>query len=855
MELSFTTGITALDELLDGVEPGDNLVYQVDKITEYIPFVHSFCTDAIKNERELIYFRFGKHKPFLKEEINAKVFEIDPSIGFEYFINKVFKCIKKFGRGACYVFDSLSDLAEYWYSDRMLANFFMLTCPYLYDFDTATYFVHLRNQHSQYTINKIRETAQVILDVYTKDKRIYVHPLKVWKRYSPTMYMLHVLKNGKFVPVTQSIEISEVLSQHAQPWVDFTTRTQDVWSKTYYKAQRKLNEYNQDGCTLDDLRPLIDFIISMNITRDKKLKRMVQENFSLDELIRIGKRMIGTGLIGGKSVGMLLAQAIVKNKDEKWDNKLEIHDSFFIGSDVFYTYLVINKCWWKRYEIKFSEKYLDIARETQELLSKGVFPDDIIEQFKNVLEYFGQSPIIVRSSSLLEDAYGNSFSGKYDSIFLANQGTPEERLDKFIKAVRDVYKSSLSEDAITYRARRNLLGQEEQMAILVQRVSGAIYGKYFYPHLAGVGYSFNPYVWAEDIDPEAGLIRLVFGLGTRAVDKIDDDYTRIVALNAPNRRPESNIDDKMRYQQRKVDVLDLDSNTFITDYFDEIVENSEDLQIELFGERDWDIEKRYEKLGKKKKFYRLDLDKMLLNSELTHDMQKIIEILETEYNYPIDMEFTVNFKNKNDYKINILQCRPFQVKKGSQTEKKPKKIDKEDIIIKSTGPIVGYGVVKTVDLIIFVSTEHYSRLSMQDRYGVARLIGKITSNLPKNVYENILLIGPGRWATSSPSLGVPVKFHEISRVSVICELAEMHEQLRPDVSLGTHFFNDLVEQSMLYLAVYPTKPTTILKKRILQSMDNSLSKYVKSDIKFQDVVRVIETAKLISGKVVKICAD
>ena len=145
---------------------------------------------------------------------------------------------------------------------------------------------------------------------------------------------------------------------------------------------------------------------------------------------------------------MLLAQAILKKTNPKLYNKLERHDSFFIGSDVFYTYLVINGCWWIRYKIRKSDNFLDLASQAREILENGMFPDDIIEQFKNMLNYFGQSPIIVRSSSLLEDAYGNAFSGKYDSIFLANQGNPEERLEEFINAVRSVYKSTMSKRAL-----------------------------------------------------------------------------------------------------------------------------------------------------------------------------------------------------------------------------------------------------------------------------------------------------------------------------------------------------------------------------------------------------------------------
>ncbi len=154
-----------------------------------------------------------------------------------------------------------------------------------------------------------------------------------------------------------------------------------------------------------------------------------------------------------------------------------------------------------------------------------------------MLDYFGQSPIIVRSSSLLEDSYGNAFAGKYESVFCPNQGPHHRRLEELLGAVKTVYASTMSEKALRYRAQRGLLDQDEQMSLLVQRVSGVGYGSLFYPQVAGVALSRNPYVWNECIDPAAGVVRLVFGLGTRAVDRTDDDYTRIVALNAPAAPP------------------------------------------------------------------------------------------------------------------------------------------------------------------------------------------------------------------------------------------------------------------------------------------------------------------------------
>jgi len=149
----------------------------------------------------------------------------------------------------------------------------------------------------------------------------------------------------------------------------------------------------------------------------------------------------------------------------------------------------------------------------------GRFPVAIQEQFRAMLDYYGQAPIIVRSSSLLEDSFGNAFAGKYRSLFCANQGDPDVRLADFMRAVKLVYASALNPDALSYRCKRGLGENDEQMAILVQRVSGMPYTSIL--SFAGrVAFSHNLYSWNDRIDTRQGIIRLVFGLGTRAVERV-----------------------------------------------------------------------------------------------------------------------------------------------------------------------------------------------------------------------------------------------------------------------------------------------------------------------------------------------
>jgi pyruvate, water dikinase len=577
----------------------------------------------------------------------------------------------------------------------------------------------------------------------------------------------------------------------------------------------------------------------MMITRNEKLSELCEQYLTLDDLLAIGKRIIGTGLVGGKSTGMLLSRAILKNTRGKWKQLLEVHDSYFIGADVFYSFVINNKCWWERHQMKSSSRPLEAAEEIRIKLLQGKFQRDILNNFREILNYFGQSPIIVRSSSLLEDAYGNAFSGKYESVFCANQGTPEERLNEFKKAVRTVYASSMSRDVLTYRAHRGLWTRYEEMALLVQRVSGSVYGRFYLPQLAGVGYSFNPFAWNRAIDPTAGVLRLVFGLGTRAVDRQDDDYTRIVALNAPDKRPEVNPDEVHRFSQHIVDAIDLEDNKRISVRFETLAQATPGMPIELFAERDLAMERRAEKMGMENVFsFMLTFKNIFAGTRLVKDMREMLHILARAYEHPVDIEFTVNFIDGDRYRINLLQCRPFQAKVDAEVTKLPEDIEEEDVILRTAGPILGEAVARKIDRIIYIEPAKYSALATADRYSLARLIGNITNDSPRGT--NTMLIGPGRWGSTMPEMGVPVSFNDIRNVSVLCELAAMHEKLSPDISVGTHFFNDLVEMEIVYLGVYPDREGYRLREDLILAEPDALPARVRRGNRAAAALHVVD---------------
>jgi len=850
-----TTGLPSLDQLIRGLLPGDNIVWQVDSVEDYLPFVSPFCDDALRNGRKLVYFRFARHPELVGEGSGARVHHLDPEVGFESFTAEIHRVIETEGKGTYYLFDCLSDLAADWYSDLMLGNFFTVTCPYLYEMETITYFALFRDCHSFEAVSAIRDTTQILVDVFRHKGTLYIHPLKVWERHSPTMYLPHAWeKGGGFIPRTESAVLSEMLAQITEQRVDAVSRTLDMWDRKFLQAREILEEVKSGLRPREEAGELFSRLLRMMVTRDERIIALASRHLDLSDLLTIRKRMIGTGLIGGKSVGMLLSRAILSRKDVRWRDRLEVHDSFYIGSDVFYTFLVRNGLWRARRDQRSTDSFLDGTERARKRILSGTFPEFIRGRFLAMLEYFGQSPIIVRSSSLLEDSFGNAFTGKYESVFCPNQGSPEERLAAFLSAVQTVYASTMSEEALLYRSHRGLLDGDEQMAILVQRVSGAIHGNLFYPQIAGVGLSYNPYVWSGYIDPQAGMVRIVFGLGTRAVERSDDDYTRVVALNAPLRRPEADFNEVAGYAQRRVDVLDLGGNRFESLNVDDVVKVSPDLPIGMFSARgDFAGPGAPPAPGS---HVVLTFDRLLSATPFVDDMKEMLAVLRDAYGSQVDTEFTLNFLGDGSYRINLVQCRPLQVKEEmGGPPPLPRRILRKDTVFECRGPVIGQSCHTRIDRLIYVEPDAYGDMPVAERHSVSRLIGRLTHLEGDAGRKTVMLLGPGRWGTKMASLGVPVSFAEINTVSVVCEIVAMGNNVAPDVSLGTHFFNDLVESNMLYLAIFPAGKGCFFSGEFFRRSGNRLPELLPEDAGLSRVVRVIDVPEGEGGRLLYLNAN
>lgn len=829
------SGIPELDEALHSIRMGDNVVWQVDSLEVFRLFLAPFVEQAIKDNRNLIYIRFSNHEPLIEQKDGVKRYELDLSHRFETFTLEIHDIIEQEGPDAFYVFDCLSELQVAWSADLMMGNFFRVTCPYLFELDTVAWFPILRGRHSFSTIAKIQETTQILLDAFSYEEHVFVQPLKVWKRYSPTMFMPHEFdqKTGSFTPLTDGIRASKFYTAIQNLQENMEETQLDSWDRFFTLAHQKLQAGTLGKRELKFMRDVI-------MTRDERLREMIDTYFQPEDYFMVRNHMVGTGMIGGKACGMLLARKIIDAELPQYREHIEPHDSFFIGSDVYYTYLVENNCWQTRVKQRTKEGYFSAARELKTSIENGAFPESIREQFRRLLTYFGQSPIIVRSSSILEDGFGNAFAGKYESVFCPNMGDLETRLVAFERAVKIVYASTMDPAALEYRLQRGMEKRDEQMALLVQRVSGSYYPPYFMPHAAGVGFSYSTYKFMEKMDASKGMLRLVMGLGTKAVDRTEGDYPRLVSLDMPTTLLTSDSSYRHKFSQHKLDVLDLENCQEKEIAFEDMIPLLPNYVCKTLLSHDYDAERSFFDRGIHRSIFYVGCDGLTGNETFTTMMRDVLATLQKIYAHPVDIEYTVNLGENGNFMVNFLQCRPLQTCQGDKQVELPDVTDETPVFFHCKESSMGASRREPVDVIVTIDPYAYYNYPYVNKPQIAKIVGQINAHY-KGSGKKLMLLTPGRIGTSSPELGVPVTFGEISNFNTICEVAYSKAGYMPELSYGSHMFQDLVEADILYVALLENKHRLqFCPEYLKEHFENQLSVLFPQNASLSHMIQIYE---------------
>ncbi len=572
-----------------------------------------------------------------------------------------------------------------------------------------------------------------------------------------------------------------------------------------------------------------------------------------DLVNRIVYPIHGHGKLGGKCAGMFLAQQILRKAKNSSASlrALKVPKTWYVSSDALVEFLSYNNL----RELYF-RKYMNIEHVRQEyphivhLLKNSYFPPEISRGLALCLEDFEGRPLIVRSSSLLEDRMGSSFAGKYKSLFLANQGSRKERLAALQDAIAEIYASIFSPDPIEYRAKRELLDVHEEMGIMIQEVVGFRLGRYFLPAFAGVALSNNEFRWSARIRREDGLVRIVPGLGTRAVDRVGDDYPILMAPGQPGLRVNVTPDEVVRYSPRWADAINLETNTFETVDLRELLRSHGDgyagirRMVSIVGE-----DRIRKPMGLEPDFEKDDVvvtfEGLISDTAFVKQIEEMLNLLSDKLGKPVDVEFASDGTD-----LYLLQCRAQSYTEDYAPAPIPPNLPR-DMVLFSAHRSISNGRVSDITHVVYIDPERYTELEdIRDLRDVGKAVGKLNKLLPRRQF---VLMGPGRWGSRGDiKLGVRVTYADISNTAVLIEVACKKGNYVPELSFGTHFFQDLVEADIRYIPLYPDEHYSSLDQTFLRRAKNMLPEMLPEFSRLADVVRVIDVAHEREGQVLRI---
>ncbi len=508
---------------------------------------------------------------------------------------------------------------------------------------------------------------------------------------------------------------------------------------------------------------------------------------------------IGNGSIGGKARGLAFIDFLLSKKDlskEFADVSIKVPNTITIATDVFDFFLEQNDILSKLNIVKSDKKIAEI-------FEKARLPGYLRRALRKIIDTL-EGPLAVRSSSLLEDSKTQPFAGIYKTYMLANNHPDKEvRFRELVKAIKYVYASTFSSEATSYRKFSPHLPDEEKMAVIIQNVVGKYYpqSKRYYPDFSGVAQSYNYYP-VPPITSDNSIVHIALGLGKTIVEGYN--AVRFSPEHPQNLHQFSTINDFFANSQKRIVTLNLDEERNSNRDFKydmepaleeiDVSKAHEDGSLELVGsvysnENDMIYDNIWNKGAKLITFAPILKSKIL---PLTEILQTITQLAKETMGTNIEMEFAANYDRKTKKtEFYILQIRPMVSRSFSQ------KITFEDIkeksVLCSSNITLGNGHINDVKHIVFVKPEKFNTMKT---YDIATEIGELNRLLQGHGY---ILIGPGRWGSSDPLLGIPVKWHQISNSRTIVE--SNYEKFSIDPSYGTHFFHNVTSLGMAYFTI------------------------------------------------------
>jgi len=596
-----------------------------------------------------------------------------------------------------------------------------------------------------------------------------------------------------------------------------------LMARCEFKLALKLRPQKvSDFKTLDEMRK---YLVKVFNESRKERQLGVMSDFTKQKFeFEASYTKIGSESLGGKGRGIAFIRTLLAryNFHHKYPNvKITVPSSVAIGTDEFDKFISENNLQkFKKNNFNFSNK--EIAEE----FMKGKLSEGLKKKLLVILNNM-KKPLVVRSSSLLEDSQNFPFAGMYSTYMIPNNDKNEKiRLEQLCQSIKLVYASVFYNDARAYIESTSAKIEEEKMAVIIQELIGSEYNGRFYPTFSGVAQSYNYYPISYQ-KREDGIVSLAVGLGYSVVG--GEQVIRFSPKHPGIITEFSNIDSIINNSQKELYVLNLKNfKPKLSENEEAMLEKINITDIASDGTLDHVVSTLDKNDGMIRDGYSEDGPLIItFAGVLKYDvfplasiLRDILETGQKSMGCPVEIEFAVNLDPNNKKKpvFALIQIRPIIISQEiSQIKWYDNDFSKEKILLKSNKAL-GNGVINEVKDIIYVNPETFDSSKTIE---IAKEIGIFNENQKDNPY---LLIGPGRWGTKDRWLGIPINWREISNVKVMVETSLEDFNIKP--SQGTHFFQNIVSRGVGYVNI------SLNKRECFLDWDWLKSKKAKNQLKF-----------------------
>lgn len=555
---------------------------------------------------------------------------------------------------------------------------------------------------------------------------------------------------------------------------------------------------------------------------------------------------LGEGSLGGKARGLAFIDNLISRNflNTKYENlKITIPRTLVVTTEIFDEFMITNDL----YKVGLSNM------DDDEILKRFVnakFPEGILKDLRKFISII-KNPLAVRSSSLLEDSHYQPFAGIYTTYMIPKTSKIDKNLNMLTDAIKCVYASVFYQDSKSYMTATKNVIDEEKMAVVIQEVVGKKHEEYFYPEVSGVARSINVYP-IEKEKPEEGIVNLALGLGKYIVDGgISLRYSpkhpkKLLQLSSP--------EIALRETQKTFFALDMDENSFKISTDDGMnlvkldIEHAKKDNVLTKIASTYDYNDHVIRDGLYPKGTTIISFSNIIKFKGLPLNDAISDILATgqrEMNNPVEIEFALSLDTpeKGQHILSLLQIRPI-VDNKETIDVDLKSLKKDETVIFSEKAL-GNGIIDDVNDIVYVRSENFDPAN---NVLLAQEIGAINDKLQRSK-TSYILIGPGRWGSSDPYLGIPVKWAQISAARVIVETALRNYQIDP--SQGTHFFQNLTSFKVGYFTINPCTQDGRIDLAFLNRQKCMFENERLRHIRFAHPLKILIDGKKGIGAVVK----